>query len=79
MTAAAHAQLDRLWHASNLYWTEPMLRLAGLLSDRLGVATVEEMLAAGRFEGGIVPKLNAALSAVRAGVIASIGRTEVVA
>ncbi len=35
-TAAAHEQLDRLWHASNLYWTEPMLRLAGLLSDRLG-------------------------------------------
>ena len=35
-TAAAHEQLDRLWHASNLYWTEPMLRLAGLLSVRLG-------------------------------------------
>ncbi len=34
--AAAHAQLDLLWHASNLYWTEPMLRLAGLLSERLG-------------------------------------------
>jgi len=37
-TEAAHAQLDRLWHASNLYWTEPMLRLAGLLSERLGGA-----------------------------------------
>jgi acetylornithine/N-succinyldiaminopimelate aminotransferase len=36
VTAAAHEQLDRLWHASNLYWTEPMLRLAALLSDRLG-------------------------------------------
>ena len=35
---AAHAQLDRLWHASNLYWTEPMLRLAGLLSVRIGGA-----------------------------------------
>ncbi len=34
--AAAHEQLDRLWHASNLYWTEPMLRLAGLLDERLG-------------------------------------------
>jgi acetylornithine/N-succinyldiaminopimelate aminotransferase len=33
--AAAHAQLDRLWHASNLYWTEPMLRLATLLGDRM--------------------------------------------
>ncbi len=38
VTAAAHAQLDRLWHASNLYWTDPMLRLAGLLSDRMGGA-----------------------------------------
>lgn len=37
-TSAAHEQLDRLWHASNLYWTEPMLRLAGLLSDRIGGA-----------------------------------------
>ncbi len=35
VTEAAHAQLDRLWHASNLYWTEPMLRLAGLLSERM--------------------------------------------
>ncbi len=32
--AAAKAQLDRLWHASNLYWTEPMLRLATLLGER---------------------------------------------
>jgi len=32
--AAAKAQLDQLWHASNLYWTEPMLRLATLLGER---------------------------------------------
>ncbi len=38
VTEAARAQLDRLWHASNLYWTEPMLRLADLLSRRLGGA-----------------------------------------
>lgn len=31
---AAKAQLDQLWHASNLYWTEPMLRLASLLAER---------------------------------------------
>ena len=31
---AAHDQLGRLWHASNLYWTEPMLRLATLLAER---------------------------------------------
>jgi predicted acetylornithine/succinylornithine family transaminase len=35
---AAQAQLDRLWHVSNLYWTEPMARLADLLSERLGGA-----------------------------------------
>ena len=36
--AAAHEQLDRLWHVSNLYWSEPMERLAGLLSERVGGA-----------------------------------------
>jgi predicted acetylornithine/succinylornithine family transaminase len=36
VTAAAQAQLDRLWHASNLYWTEPMLELASRLTARLG-------------------------------------------
>jgi len=34
--AAAQSQIERLWHVSNLYWTEPMLRLAGLLSERIG-------------------------------------------
>jgi acetylornithine/N-succinyldiaminopimelate aminotransferase len=38
--AAAHAQLDRLWHASNLYWTEPMLQLASLLSERFAGSQV---------------------------------------
>jgi len=36
--AAAHEQLDRLWHASNLYYTEPMAALASLLSERVGGA-----------------------------------------
>ena len=36
--AAAHRQLDALWHTSNLYSTEPMLRLADLLSGRFGGA-----------------------------------------
>ena len=36
--AAAQAQLERLWHVSNLYWTEPMAELAGRLSDRFGGA-----------------------------------------
>ena len=37
---AAHAQLDRLWHASNLYRTEPAEELAALLSARFGGAQV---------------------------------------
>ncbi len=37
--AAAHGQLDRLWHVSNLYWTEPMQELAERLSDRFGGAS----------------------------------------
>jgi acetylornithine/N-succinyldiaminopimelate aminotransferase len=36
--AAAEAQLDKLWHVSNLYWTEPMLALAERLSERFGGA-----------------------------------------
>jgi acetylornithine/N-succinyldiaminopimelate aminotransferase len=38
--AAAHAQLDRLWHVSNLYFTEPMEQLAARLSNRFGGASV---------------------------------------
>jgi acetylornithine/N-succinyldiaminopimelate aminotransferase len=36
--AAAQAQLERLWHASNLYRTEPTERLASRLSSRFGGA-----------------------------------------
>jgi acetylornithine aminotransferase len=36
--AAAHAQLDRLWHASNLFATEPARALAAALSDRFASA-----------------------------------------
>ena len=35
---AAREQLERLWHVSNLYSTEPMERLAERLSDRFGGA-----------------------------------------
>jgi predicted acetylornithine/succinylornithine family transaminase len=38
VTAATHAQLDRLWHVSNLFWTTPMAELATRLSDRFGGA-----------------------------------------
>ncbi len=36
--AAATAQLERLWHVSNLYWSEPMEQLAARLSRRFGGA-----------------------------------------
>jgi acetylornithine/N-succinyldiaminopimelate aminotransferase len=36
--AAAHEQLDRLWHVSNLYRTEPAEALAERLSERFGGA-----------------------------------------
>jgi acetylornithine aminotransferase len=36
--AAAHAQLDKLWHSSNLYGNEPVPVLARRLSDRFGGA-----------------------------------------
>ena len=36
--AAAKEQLDRLWHVSNLYSTEPMEHLARMLSERFGGA-----------------------------------------
>jgi acetylornithine/N-succinyldiaminopimelate aminotransferase len=36
--AAAHAQLERLWHVSNLYATEPAAALAAKLSGRFGGA-----------------------------------------
>ena len=35
---AARAQLDALWHVSNLYWTQPMQELAARLSERFGGA-----------------------------------------
>ena len=38
VVAAAHRQLNRLWHVSNLYWTEPMADLADRLSARFGGA-----------------------------------------
>ena len=36
--AAAHAQLDRLWHASNLFATDPARALASVLSEKFGGA-----------------------------------------
>jgi len=55
----------------------PGVLLDGEVATRLSADEAEAGLADGRFEGGIVPKLIAAVSAARGGVRASIGATEV--
>lgn len=47
--------------------------------DRIGADDADRMLAEGAFEGGIVPKLEAAVRAARGGVAAAIGATRVTA
>ena len=47
--------------------------------DRIAADDADRMLGDGTFEGGIVPKLEAAVVARRGGVRALIGTTEVVA
>jgi acetylglutamate kinase len=61
-----------------------MTDVPGVLHDggvvsALAVDEAEELLGAGAFEGGIVPKLHAAVRAARLGVPAEIGATAVVA
>ena len=57
----------------------PGVYVEGALSERLDAVEADRLLVAGAFEGGIVPKLVAAVRAARLGVHASIGVTEVVA
>jgi acetylglutamate kinase len=55
----------------------PGVLLDGELATVLSADEAEAGLAEGRFDGGIVPKLMAAVRAARGGVRASIGSTEV--
>ncbi len=57
----------------------PGVLVDGEVVERLDVATAGRMLQAGELEGGIVPKLLAAVQAVRRGVRAEIGATTVAA
>ena len=57
----------------------PGVLLDDRVVTRLGVDDADRMLGAGQFEGGIVPKLVAAIRAARGGVRADIGATQVVA
>jgi len=57
----------------------PGVLMDGAVMGRIDVETADRMLGDGTFEGGIVPKLEAAVLATRGGVHAVIGATEVVA
>jgi acetylglutamate kinase len=49
------------------------------LVDEIDAGRATRLLDAGRFEGGIIPKLRAAAIAAASGITAEIGRTAVVA
>jgi acetylglutamate kinase len=53
------------------------LILDGAVVDAIDLDSAEELMASGTLEGGIIPKLRAAIASARGGVPAFIGRTEV--
>jgi acetylglutamate kinase len=55
----------------------PGVLVDGVVLTELPVADADRMLDEGSFEGGIVPKLNAAVRAARRGVSVEIGQTRV--
>jgi acetylglutamate kinase len=57
----------------------PGVFVEGVIARELRVDDADELLQAGAFEGGIVPKLLAAVRAARLGIAAEIGETAVVA
>jgi acetylglutamate kinase len=64
---------DRIVFVSDV----PGVLLGGSPVPTLAADEADELLGAGRFEGGIVPKLEAAVRAARLGVRAEIGETAV--
>jgi acetylglutamate kinase len=66
---------DRILFATDV----PGLLLDGAVAEAVEVDEADRMLDAGELEGGIVPKLNAAVRAARLGVHAEIGATAVIA
>jgi acetylglutamate kinase len=53
------------------------LMVNGHVVDEIGVDDATELLVGGTLQGGIIPKLGAAVTAARGGVAATIGRTAV--
>jgi len=66
---------DRIVFVSDV----PGVLMDGAVLGEIDVAAADRMLGDGTFQGGIVPKLEAAVLATRGGVHAVIGATEVVA
>jgi len=66
-------EADRIVFVSDV----PGVFVDGAWADRIEAERAASLLAAGAFEGGIVPKLLAAVSAARLGVRVEIGATEV--
>ena len=77
---AAAALAVGLGAAKLLFLTDvPGVFHAGELVREIRAADAEQLLAAGSFEGGIVPKLLAAVRAAKHGLVAEIGETAVLA
>jgi len=57
----------------------PGVLLDGAVAETLAASDADRLLDAGELQGGIVPKLRAAVTAARLGVLAEIGATAVVA
>jgi acetylglutamate kinase len=57
----------------------PGVLMGGVVMEHIAADDADRMLGDGTFEGGIVPKLEAAVRATRGGVRAAIGATEVIA
>ena len=77
---AAAALAVGLGADSILFLTDvPGVFLGGEVVGALGADEADTLLGAGELEGGIVPKLTAAVRAARFGVAAQIGETAVVA
>jgi acetylglutamate kinase len=72
---AAGLGAERILFATDV----PGLLIDGDVVASIGADEADEMLDAGTFEGGIVPKLQAAVRAARLGMKAEIGETAVIA